>query len=707
MMRSDPTNMCRNETHKSMNRSFSSLSVRSCKTHGNLLANMIEQEYSDMKKQSVVETGHEKWLNRFMTAIIVTNFAQLGICNDLIGTLGELGLCRSASGALAVAIPQCTMACDGLDQVFLTAYLIELTYKLFDKRQVISENWKDFFLDFYNVVDIAVVVTGVLDAWILTPIMKETGVSATWVTQLLQLFRLMRILRVIKFLRRFKKLNIILEGLLEAIFGMIWIGVLLAVLIYCAAILALMYFRDSELNFDGGLTFESLPKAFFTMFSVSIAAEWTPVVQPIVDYYWWGGIFWGSFSFVMTLGMLNLIIGIITERTSAVQRAYEERDRKRQNHQYMLNIQKISDRFFSQDKDMKISRTEMARLFEEALLDEDMKKVMSQLPLPLGWNFNDCFTMLDMDHDGQVTQHEFEEEMCCLILNNQAQSTLTLQKSVADMALRLKGLEGMLHGMEGRFKEEKAKDELLVVAQRLIGLEEKFEEEKLANRVAQRVDECLSRFFLSSEPKLHGGVAAPRIRNAAEQVAELSPGVGGGSDTQCGLWGHDQGFHEALLASLAVAGRAADSVLRSELGSTESAALISAAAPIVKLGSDAYISELAPPVASRSQRGATESAALISAAVPLAKLRQDHAVPMAQLRQNPHISDAELAQPAASRPSTSKPQRWRLTPGAASTPQPAVDNFDLTPSNWNEMNSASDAEFVRSVRGLWAREFKK
>ena len=76
---------------------------------------------------------------------------------------------------------------------------------------------------------------------------------------------------------------------------MVWIDILLAVVIYCAAVFGLMCFSD--LPFEGAFDFVSLPRSLFAVLSVAIAAEWTVIVTPVVVKLWWGGFVWFLFSF--------------------------------------------------------------------------------------------------------------------------------------------------------------------------------------------------------------------------------------------------------------------------------------------------------------------------------------------------------------------------------------------------------------------------
>ena len=107
-----------------------------------------------------------------------------------------------------------------------------------------------------------------------------------------------------------------------AIPSMVWIDILLAVIIYCAVVFGLMCFSD--LPFEGAFDFVSLPRSLFAVLSAAIAAEWTVIVTPVVVKLWWGGFFWFLFPLMTSVGILNLIFGMISERMAEALRRYDD-----------------------------------------------------------------------------------------------------------------------------------------------------------------------------------------------------------------------------------------------------------------------------------------------------------------------------------------------------------------------------------------------
>merc|ERR1740121_2415420 len=104
---------------------------------------------------------------------------------------------------------------------------------------------------------------------------------------------------------------------------------------------------------DVVLDFTTMPRAMFTLFTVAMVADWTDIVSPVMIKHWWPGcIFFVSFAFCATFGTLNLIIGVITERTAEVQNGYRAMEALRIDCVKMENISALADTLFKDAGEM-------------------------------------------------------------------------------------------------------------------------------------------------------------------------------------------------------------------------------------------------------------------------------------------------------------------------------------------------------------------
>merc|ERR1712157_665954 len=105
---------------------------------------------------------------------------------------------------------------------------------------------------------------------------------------------------------------------------MVWVTILLFLLIYIASIFAVSFFGDIPKR-EGALGFTTFGQAMFSLFTIVILADWTDLVMQVLEYnVLHAFLFFIPLIMIGTFGLLNLIIGVITERTEDVRARFEE-----------------------------------------------------------------------------------------------------------------------------------------------------------------------------------------------------------------------------------------------------------------------------------------------------------------------------------------------------------------------------------------------
>lgn len=197
------------------------------------------------------------------------------------------------------------------DNIILLIFTIEVFVKVFAEGR---KPWRYFF-DAWNIFDFLIVAVCYVAVFM-------PSVDASFVAVL----RLARILRVFKLVTAVPKLQLLVGALLRSIPSMGYVGILLFLLFYIYACMAVFIFGGND-----PLHFGDLQNAMLSLFRVVTLEDWTDVMyinmygcdHPIWGYgeecgctdpvaFGWGSpAFFVSFVLIGTMIVLNLFIGVI------------------------------------------------------------------------------------------------------------------------------------------------------------------------------------------------------------------------------------------------------------------------------------------------------------------------------------------------------------------------------------------------------------
>lgn len=211
-----------------------------------------------------------------------------------------------------------------LDFIILFIFTVEVFIKVF------AEGTKplNYFKDPWNDFDFSIVAVCYLA--FVTP-----DVDASFIAVL----RLARILRVFKLVTAVPKLQILVGALLRSIPSMGYVGVLLFLLFYIYAAMAVFIYGDND-----PVHFENLHLAMLSLFRVVTLEDWTDIMYTNMygcDQYGYDGmeelctnpsasptgaaLFFVSFVLIGTMVIMNLFIGVImTSMEEAKQEANQD-----------------------------------------------------------------------------------------------------------------------------------------------------------------------------------------------------------------------------------------------------------------------------------------------------------------------------------------------------------------------------------------------
>jgi voltage-gated sodium channel len=182
---------------------------------------------------------------------------------------------------------------DIIDNIVIAIFVIELAARLVVYRT-------DFFKDGWNVFDFIVV-----------------GIALAPATQAFSVLRALRILRVMRLITAVPTLRRVVAGLITSLPGMGSIFLLLMLIYYVFAVMAVNLYGAEFPDLFG-----TLPKSLFTLFTIMTLEGWVEgVVKPIMDKHPYAWLFFIPFIIGTTFTVLNLFIGVIV---GAMQEEHEK-----------------------------------------------------------------------------------------------------------------------------------------------------------------------------------------------------------------------------------------------------------------------------------------------------------------------------------------------------------------------------------------------
>jgi voltage-gated sodium channel len=182
---------------------------------------------------------------------------------------------------------------EAIDRAVLAVFVIELTARLIVQRAA-------FFRDGWNIFDFIVVGIALLPAS-----------EAFTVLRALRVLRLLRLITVVPTLRR------VVGGLIRSLPGMGSIFLLILLVYYVAAVMAVNLYGAEFPNLFG-----TLGRSLFTLFTIMTLEGWVDgVVKPIMETRPYAWLFFIPFIIGTTFTVLNLFIGVIV---GAMQEEHEK-----------------------------------------------------------------------------------------------------------------------------------------------------------------------------------------------------------------------------------------------------------------------------------------------------------------------------------------------------------------------------------------------
>jgi len=165
-------------------------------------------------------------------------------------------------------------------------------------------------------------------------------------------------------------------------------------------------------NFNNFIYFGTITRSMVSLFGIVLLSEWS-LIRPIAEVHPAMIPFFVIVVVLVTFGVLNVIIGIVVEKTtSAVQKFQQERVQARKKEQASIAEQLCELAFeIDTDGDARICIEELRASFE----NEKLRDLFFKLDLPLGFEEVEFLYMLDVDGNGSLSKQEFVHGILRLI----------------------------------------------------------------------------------------------------------------------------------------------------------------------------------------------------------------------------------------------------------------------------------------------------
>jgi voltage-gated sodium channel len=182
---------------------------------------------------------------------------------------------------------------NAIDRVVITVFVVELAARLIVQRGA-------FFRDGWNIFDFIVV-----------------GIALAPATEAFSVLRALRVLRLLRLVTAVPTLRRVVGGLIASLPGMGSIFLLIMLVYYVFAVMAVNLYGEEFPELFG-----TLPRSMFTLFTIMTLEGWVEgVVKPIMATRPYAWLFFIPFIVGTTFTVLNLFIGVIV---GAMQEEHEK-----------------------------------------------------------------------------------------------------------------------------------------------------------------------------------------------------------------------------------------------------------------------------------------------------------------------------------------------------------------------------------------------
>lgn len=227
------------------------------------------------KIQTIVQS---KSFTNFITYLIILNGITMGLETSK-GFMDSFGAYTSLFNIFVISV-----------------FTIEIVMRIYVYRAA-------FFKDPWSIFDFSIV-----------------AISLVPLSAGFEILRVLRVLRLFRLVTVVPQMRKIVSALISVIPGMLSIAALMSLFFYIFAIMATQLYSEKFPEWFG-----TLGASFYTLFQIMTLESWSMgIVRPIMEVYPLAWTFFVPFIFIVTFVMVNLIVAIVVDAMSIINKVEEE-----------------------------------------------------------------------------------------------------------------------------------------------------------------------------------------------------------------------------------------------------------------------------------------------------------------------------------------------------------------------------------------------
>jgi hypothetical protein len=309
--------------------------------------------------------------------------------------------------------PADRMSWYAMDCVFAMLFAIEISIR------IASAGCLTFFLGdpienkagfhVINCIDFSIVFFRFLDTFGFEQAGIDTKIKIISCFRICQFARVAKLMRLVQGL---KELWLIIAGLVDLCKTVMWVMVLLVILFWVFGIVTTIIIGHSEDFFDYSRShwgksayFDTVPKSFFSLFQIMTLSNWSSIlIRPVQQAYPAIFIIFIPFLCITTVGLLNIIVGVVVESTLNSAGTNAEKEAKETHKMHARVMQSLKMVFEEADTDGggTLDKDEL----KKSLKKPHVRDRLRVLDIPIK-DLYQLFDVLDEEGVGEIRTDQF------------------------------------------------------------------------------------------------------------------------------------------------------------------------------------------------------------------------------------------------------------------------------------------------------------
>ena len=209
---------------------------------------------------------------------------------------------------------------DIINGICMTIFIIEIALKLIAYR-------KSFFSDGWNIFDVIVIALSILP-----------NVMFLSSTRILRVLRVFKVFRATRLIGHVKKLQNIIQALINAIPSIGWTVFILVITYYIYAVIGTNLFKNIAPDY-----FSDLWTSFYTLFQLTMADDIGEITRPVIMSDTAAVIYFISFMIIAVLLLLNLVIGVVVNSIEETRQQNKRKERLKTALELEIELDRLEE----------------------------------------------------------------------------------------------------------------------------------------------------------------------------------------------------------------------------------------------------------------------------------------------------------------------------------------------------------------------------